>query len=252
MTNFQHLVSGRPRLAVLIDPDKSQGFSFDVLLGHLARGHGDIILLGGSTTKADNIAQVVRRLRQHCQQPIYLFPGNHLQICEEADGILLLSLLSGRNPEYLIQRQVENALMIKRSGLEVVSTAYLLIDGGKSTAVHYITQTIPIPRDQSEIALATATAAELMGFGVVYLEAGSGAHLRVPSEMITMINKHTSLPVIVGGGMKTIDHIADAIIAGAKVIVIGNVLESKPELLPVMADYVSAISESIAVHDFQA
>ena len=160
-----------------------------------------------------------------------LFPGNNYQLCEEADALLLLSLISGRNPEYLIGQHVVAAPLIKESGIEAIPTGYLLIDGGKISTTSYITQTVPIPADKPDVAVATALAGEQLGLKLIYLEAGSGAANPVSAEMISAVKKNVSLPLIVGGGIRSGAQAEAACQAGADIIVVGNILEKAPELL---------------------
>ncbi len=232
----------RPHLAILIDPEKANTESFEVLLEYLGKGYGDVILIGGSTATAENIDCLIEKVKARCSQKIYLFPGNQMQLSDRADGILVLSLLSGRNPEYLIGKLVDHAIKIKGLNIDTVSTAYLLIEGGKVSAIEYVTKTKPIPIDQSEIILATATSAELLGFKAIYLEAGSGAINPVSSELIKMVRDSCQCFLIVGGGIKTSSQLIEAITAGADLVVIGNILEEKPELLPIFCEQLRAFS----------
>ena len=220
-----------PLLAVLLDPDKAGQDESLLLHSLLKKGYGDVVLVGGSTTMDNNFDQYIKSLADSIPQPIYLFPGNQLQLSNKAHGILLLSLLSGRNPAFLIGKHVESAMSLKLSGLDILSTAYLLIDGGKPSAVSYMTNTLPIPRDQPNIAISTAVAAELLGFKTIYLEAGSGALAPVPVEMIQQVKSQISIPLIIGGGIKEEEQIISIVEAGADIIVIGNILEKDPERL---------------------
>jgi putative glycerol-1-phosphate prenyltransferase len=160
-----------------------------------------------------------------------LFPGSTHQVCDEADAILLLSLISGRNPDLLIGKHVEVAPQLMRSGLEVIPTGYMLVDGGKTTAVHYVSQTIPIPHDKPELALSTAWAGELMGLRVNYLDAGSGAHQAVPETIVAELGQQTKNPLVVGGGIRSGERAFQLCEAGASVIVVGNALEKSPALV---------------------
>jgi len=158
--------------------------------------------------------------------PILLFPGNPSQISIEAHGILFLTLLSGRNPDFLIEHQVKAAPFLKKTNLEIISTGYILIDGGNQTAVASVSKTIPLPRHNSDIAVATALAGEFLGNKLIYLEAGSGANLSIPLETISLVSKNIGIPLIVGGGIKDIQGIDDAYAAGADLVVIGTAFEN--------------------------
>jgi len=165
-------------------------------------------------------------LKEETKAEIVLFPGNASQFSTKADALLYLSLLSGRNPEFLIGQHVTSSIAIKKTNIEVIPTAYILIDGGKLSSVEYISNTRPIPNDKKEIALSTAVAGELLGMRLVYLEAGSGANTPIPVEMIEYVCADLSLPLIVGGGIKTTKQLTDAFDAGADLVVIGNVFET--------------------------
>ncbi len=214
---------------VLVDPDKVGEKELDKLLEN---DHVPFCwFVGGSLLLENKFEFTIAYLKQHSKKPVYIFPGNNVQISKKADGILFLSLLSGRNPEYLIGQQVISAPRIFESKLHSISTGYILIDGGKETAVSYISNTKPIPRDKPEIALATCMAAALLGKQVLYLEAGSGALESVPTETIQLIKKHVNLPLIVGGGVRTKETIKALWDAGADHVVVGNHLEQHPDFL---------------------
>jgi putative glycerol-1-phosphate prenyltransferase len=175
--------------------------------------------------------KVILFLKKNTNVPIVIFPGNNYQVSNSADAILLLSLISGRNAEYLIGQHVIAAPILHESGLEIIPTGYMLIDGGRVSTTSYITQTVPIPHDKIEIALATALAGEQLGLRTIYLEAGSGAEQSISTEMIRALKQTITIPIITGGGIRTPEQ-ADALTeAGVNMIVIGNVLEKKPELL---------------------
>ncbi len=216
--------SGKKGLLVLIDPDKIpnplEGFIRRVeAVGSLA------ILVGGSLTLDEEIRQLIPRIKELTDLPVILFPGNVNQVVSAADGILLLSLISGRNPDLLIGRHVEAAPLIKASGLQVLPTGYLLIESGVATTVNYISQTIPIPRQKSEIAMCTALAGEQLGLRMMYLDGGSGARYPVPAEMISSVAEALSIPLIVGGGIRSAEAVQSAWRAGADLVVVGTVLE---------------------------
>lgn len=212
------------QLALLVDPDKYSQESLALFVELAKETLPDCIMVGGSLV-AGSVEQVVQYIKSHTNIPVVLFPGNTHQLCNEADALLLLSLLSGRNADFLIGQHVVAAKAIRDSGIESISTGYILIDGGCSTSVEYMSNTKPIPRDKVEIIVATAIAGELIGNRMVYLEAGSGAINPVSKEAIQAVRKAISLPIIVGGGIRTVEQAIDAYLAGADMIVVGNALE---------------------------
>ena len=212
------------QLALLVDPDKYSQESLALFVELAKETLPDCIMVGGSLV-AGSVEQVVQYIKSHTNIPVVLFPGNSHQLCNEADALLLLSLLSGRNADFLIGQHVVAAKAIRDSGIESISTGYILIDGGCSTSVEYMSNTKPIPRDKVEIIVATAIAGELIGNRMVYLEAGSGAINPVSKEAIQAVRQAISLPIIVGGGIRTVEQAKDAYLAGADMIVVGNALE---------------------------
>ncbi len=218
-------------VALLIDPDKRPGKSWPDPILQLP----DVLLVGGSLLTRGRIDACIRQLRARTDRPVFLFPGHSMQLSELADGILFLSLLSGRNPDYLIGQQVVAAPWLKRSGLEVLPTGYLLIDGGRLSSAAYITQTLPLPRDKPELAAATAQAAELLGLRLLYLEAGSGAPYPVPPGLIATLRQEVDLPLIVGGGLRSPEQVRAAAQAGAAMVVVGTAAEEDPGLLRELA-----------------
>ena len=225
-------ITNKKRLfALLIDPDKHTSESLFDICKNANDARVDLIFVGGSLLN-NNIDSSIEFIKSHTKIPALLFPGNLLQISDKADGILLLSLISGRNPDLLIGNHVIASSHIKRSNLEVLPTGYILIEGGKTTSVEYMSNTKPIPADKTDIAIATAIAGEMLGLKYIYLEAGSGANNSVNLEMIENVKKNINIPLIVGGGFRTEDDIKKAITAGADIIVVGTALEQKPQLLP--------------------
>lgn len=222
---------GQKRLAVLLDPDKVELSIFPPFLSEAQKAGVDMFLVGGSLITHYRIGQLIEEIRTYTNIPAVLFPGSSLHIEPKADAILLLSLISGRNPELLIGQHVVAAPLLRQSGLEILPTGYMLIDGGKPTTVSYISNTIPIPRDKASVAACTAIAGEMLGLQQIYLDAGSGALLPVPEEVIEQVRAHTSLPIIVGGGINDSQKAWAALAAGADMIVVGNALESNPALL---------------------
>lgn len=225
LTNY---AAKRKMIAILLDPDHCTNMQLDKIISILKTNTPDFIFVGGShaVTSTDNL---IETLKSKLNTDIVLFPGNASQFSDKADALLFLSLISGRNAEFLIGQHVNSALEIKKSGIEVIPTAYILIEGGKTSSVEYMSNTRPIPHDKKSIALSTAIAGELLGMQLVYLEAGSGANMPVGKNMIQFVRKNLSVPLIVGGGIKTLDNLESAFNAGADIVVIGNAFESNPE-----------------------
>ena len=217
--------------AVLVDPGKTYVSQLNKLLKAIEKRPVDFIFIGGSLASAHQLDQCIQILKDYQTAPIVIFPGNEVQIHPQADAILLLSLISGRNPDLLIGKHVNAALQLKKSKLEVIPTGYMLIESGRLTSVAYMSHTLPIPRDKNDIASATALAGELLGMKLIYLEAGSGAEQPVPAEMIKEVKEVLNIPLIVGGGIDNAEKYQEALKAGADLIVVGNALEKKPELL---------------------
>lgn len=219
-----------PMLALLLDPDKVTGFNGEALLDSVAKSNVDLILVGGSLLFND-VGSLVDAIKARTSTPVVLFPGLSSHFTPKADAVLFLSLLSGRNPDFLIGNQVHAAVPILRSGVEAISTAYILIDGGSKTSVEYMSNTKPIPSNKCDIALATAAAAQLLGFKMVYLEAGSGAQHHVSAKIIATVKENITLPVIVGGGIKSIRALNEVLDAGADIVVVGTAFEDDPLLI---------------------
>lgn len=229
--NYFHEVLKRHRAGylVLIDPEQCEVASCAKLARDIEQAGADAILLGGSflTTELHPIAET---LKSATRLPIVLFPGDSMHLTAHADAILYLSLISGRNPNYLIGEQVKAAPWIQRYALEPIPTGYLLIESGNRTAVEFMSGTMPIPRDKPDIAGPHALAAQYLGMKLVYLEAGSGAKHPVPNAMITAVKARISIPLIVGGGIRTPELAEQRVNAGADFIVTGNVLEETGSL----------------------
>lgn len=236
----QSIIKKQKLFALLIDPDKHTTESLIRTSKNAEKSNVDIILIGGSLINKDiNIS--IELIKNNSNIPTLLFPGNLLQLSSKADGILLLSLISGRNPDLLIGNHVIASPQIKQSRLEVLPTAYMLIEGGKTSSVEYMSNTKPIPSDKYDIAVATAMAGEMLGLKYVYLEAGSGAKSSINTKMIESVKENINIPLIVGGGIKSSDDIQTIINAGADIIVVGNIIEQKPEILQ---DLVRIVHES--------
>lgn len=226
MNQYTRISAPGKKFALLIDPGKLSTQGLIASLYSANESGVNMILVGGSLLSVD-IDQTLEIIKKHSDIPVYLFPGSLLQLSNKADALFLLSMVSGRNPDYLIGNHVIAAPFIKRSNLEVISTAYILIDGGVSTSVEYISNTKPIPATKSDIVVATAMAAEMLGHKIIYLEAGSGAVNHVPIEVIREVKNNTTIPLIVGGGIDTADKAEQILAAGADIIVVGTAVEKK-------------------------
>jgi putative glycerol-1-phosphate prenyltransferase len=220
--------SNQKMIAVLLDPDQCRGSVLASTVAALKSNTPDFVFVGGSHMVTASVDSLIELLKDEVKTNIVSFPGNASQFSTHAHALLYLSLLSGRNAEFLIGQHLTSAIAIKKSNVEVIPTGYILIDGGKPSSVEYISNTRPIPRDKNVIALSTAVAGELLGMRLIYLEAGSGALIPVPTEMIEYVSQGLSLPLIVGGGIKTTNQLTAAFDAGADIVVIGNVFETAP------------------------
>jgi phosphoglycerol geranylgeranyltransferase len=238
--------SGKKGLAILLDPDKLDAEILAERIKSINESSVDYIFVGGSLISSDNMDMVLSELADKTFVPKILFPGNSLHINAKADAILFLSLISGRNPEFLIGQQVVSAPALKRSGLGILPTGYILVDGGKSTTVSYISNTTPVPADKPDVAAVTALAGEMLGLQYIYLDAGSGALNPVREEMIRMVKKTVSLPLIVGGGIRSTEAASKAFSAGADVVVIGNAIEENPDFLKEVAQIAETHNLSMA------
>ncbi len=234
---FEHIsrsVDGRKQMAMLIDPDKTYGKDLLPLMQEAEKCKVDFIFVGGSLTY-NSIGDTIRMVKQNTTRPVVLFPGNVMQVTSEADGILFLSLISGRNAEFLIGHHVLAAPALRQSGIEVLPTAYLLIENGKRTSVEYMSNTVPIPADKPEIAVATAMAGEMLGLRLTYLEAGSGAARSVGLTMISEVKKNITMPLLVGGGIRNREDAVQIYRAGADLVVVGTAVEEDPSKLASIA-----------------
>jgi phosphoglycerol geranylgeranyltransferase len=227
-----HKKNNNRSLAVLIDPDKNKSaIELTELIKKINVLDPDFIFVGGSTVAFSDLDNCIKIVKSSTTIPVIIFPGSHNQIHEQADGILFLSLISGRNPDYLIGHHVESAHLLKKMKLEVVPTGYILVDGGKNSSVQYVSQTTPIPADQITIAVKTAIAGEMLGMKAIFLDAGSGAINPVSESMIQEIRKNISCTLIVGGGIKSAEAANEAFNAGADIVVIGNKIEEDFDFL---------------------
>ncbi len=223
--------AGLKQIAVLIDPDKISNSEIENISKLSEKAEVDFIFVGGSLLTNGNLSNCIRRIKYACQIPVVLFPGNSNQVDEQADAILFLSLISGRNPELLIGKHVASAPLIREKNLEAIGTGYMLIESGNITTALYVSNTSPIPADKPEIAACTALAGEMLGLKLIFMDAGSGAKNPVSAGMIREVRKTVSTPLIIGGGIRTPQQALMACKAGADVIVVGNAVEKTPELL---------------------
>ncbi len=215
-------------LAILIDPDKIDLLAIETISKKINQSPATHILVGGSSFEGNHLNNLIQKLKHNCKLPVLLFPGNSSQISNNADGILFLMLLSGRNPDYLIQHQVNAVPILKKTNLEIISTGYLLIESGCETAVERVSKTKPLSISNPEYILQTAQAGEFIGNKLIYLEAGSGAKNAVPLEIIRLVSKNLKIPLIVGGGIRSLSEIEKAHQAGADLVVIGTAFENDP------------------------
>lgn len=213
-------------LAILIDPDKIGLHDISILAEKINQSPATHIFVGGSSFNGNHLDELIIELKSKTQLPILLFPGNPSQISSKANGILFLTLLSGRNPDYLIEHQINAVPILNKTNLEVISTGYILIESGNETAVERVSKTKPLDRNNPEYVLQTAQAGEFIGNKLMYLEAGSGAKLSVPKEMITLVSQNIKIPLIVGGGIRSKQEIENAYNSGADVVVIGTAFEN--------------------------
>ncbi|MBK9105330.1 MAG: geranylgeranylglyceryl/heptaprenylglyceryl phosphate synthase [Saprospiraceae bacterium] len=238
---------GKKKLAVLIDPDKMRLGKLDQIIDLSVRCQVDYFFIGGSLLVNSQLDQCLQMIRQRCQIPLILFPGSTYQVSNKADAILFLSLVSGRNPDLLIGQHVIAAPYLKLSSLEVLSTGYMLIDGGVGTTVLYMSNTSPIPSNKADIAVCTAMAAEMLGLKMIFMDAGSGASRPVSAEMIEAVRGAVDIPLIVGGGIRSAEKVAENLKAGADVIVMGNAFEHDPSLMIDIAATVHAHNVTLNV-----
>lgn len=222
---------GLKSFALLIDPDKFDETVLNRFIEIRAFEKVDFIFVGGSLLNGSNIHQTIAQIKTHTHRPIVLFPGNSMHIDHQADAILFLSLISGRNPDFLIGQHVVAAPFLKKSNLEILPTGYMLIESGQSTTVSYISNTLPIPHNKPEVAACTAMAGEMLGLQLIYADAGSGAQKPISNTMVQMLRKSLQVPLIIGGGIQTAHKAIEILKAGADMIVMGNAIEQNPYLI---------------------
>jgi putative glycerol-1-phosphate prenyltransferase len=221
----------RKLFAVLIDPDKFTEDQLIDLVKESTNNQVHLFLVGGSLITSDRFEKCIEILKSISSIPVVIFPGSNAQISGRADSILLLSLISGRNPEYLIGQHVIAAPYLKKSGLEIIPTGYMLIEGKNITTANYMSHSFPIPYDKSDIAACTAMAGEMLGLKLIYMDGGSGAGRTISPDMVRAVKEVVDIPLIVGGGITNADLASNLWSAGADLIVVGNAIEKDPSLI---------------------
>lgn len=232
--------AGQKSFAVLVDPDKMNDRSLEQLLKLATQARPDMFFVGGSLVVSNYLDACVEKIKSHTDIPVVLFPGSPSQLTPKADALLYLSLISGRNPELLIGQHVISAPAVRQSGLEVISTGYMVVDGGAPTTVSYISHASPLPADKSDIAMCTAMAGEMLGMKLIYMDAGSGARMPISESMINRVASSIQVPLIVGGGITDPEKAYRNTQSGADVIVIGNALEKDQSIMIEMAAAIHA------------
>ena len=228
---IQNTNNGKKSFAILIDPDKQDKNKLRKIIKKAEESKVDYFFVGGSLLSYDSLDDCINTLKQNSKIPIILFPGNTMQINDKAEGILFLSLISGRNPDMLIGKQVIAAPILKESSLEVISTGYMLIDSGQQTTASYISNTQPIPSNKNTVAVCTALAGEMLGLKLIFMDGGSGAKNPISEKMITSVKRAINLPLIIGGGINSAKKAIDNCKAGADIIVVGNAIEKNINLI---------------------
>ena len=217
--------------AILIDPDKQKNSDLLLIIKNANKSKVNYFFVGGSLLINDNLNDCIKTIKENSKIPVILFPGNTMQINPKADGILFLSLISGRNPDLLIGKQVISAPILKQTELEIISTGYMLIDSGKATTASYMSNTVPIPREKNAIATSTAIAGQYLGMKLIYMDGGSGAEQPITSDMIKQVSNCIDIPLIIGGGICNAKKAIENCEAGADLIVVGNAIEKDPSLI---------------------
>lgn len=241
-------LQGKKSFALLIDPDDIHENGIQAIVHAAIENKVDYIFVGGSLITSNNLGPVVDAIKSFSNIPCVLFPGNAIQIHSDADAILFLSLISGRNPELLIGQHVVAAPVLKRSNLEIIPTGYMLVHSGRPTSVSYMSNTQPIPNDKPSLAISTAMAGEMLGLQCLYMDAGSGAQEPVSSKIIKGVRRSVDLPLIVGGGLNTARKAKEALEAGADMVVIGNTAQKNLSFLAEVSDIVQYFNEELNVN----
>lgn len=237
----QRKSEGKKSFAVLIDPDKVDDHKMEHLLRLSTEAAVDYFLVGGSLVISDYLDDCVKFIKRHSDVPVLLFPGSSTQVSSYADSLLYLSLISGRNPDLLIGQHVVSAPAIRKSGLEVISTGYMVIDGGAPTTVSYISNATPLPADKDEIAMCTAMAGEMLGMKLIYMDAGSGAKRPISESMVEIVASHIEVPLFTGGGIRNPEKAYLLCKAGSDVIVVGNAIEKDNGLIQELSSAIHSV-----------
>ena len=222
---------GKKKIALLVDPDKCGKISLEKRLTLAEQAGVSFVFVGGSLLNYYQIDECVERIKSISNLPVILFPANGMHISERADAILFMSLISGRNPDLLIGNHVHSAPIIRKFGLEAIPTGYMIMESGHITTAQYVSNSIPLPRSKPDVAVSTAIAGEMLGLKAIYMDAGSGAEMSIPTEIIAAVKKNISIPLIVGGGIRTPEAAHKVFNAGADIIVIGNAAEENPDIV---------------------
>jgi putative glycerol-1-phosphate prenyltransferase len=236
--------TGKKSFTVLIDPDKADHAGIEQLISLATEAQVDYFFVGGSLVISSHLDDYIRQIKTSCDIPV-LFPGSPSQVSRYADALLYLSLISGRNPELLIGQHVISAPAVKNSGLEIIPTGYMVIDGGTPTTVSYISNAAPLPYDKNDIAMCTAMAGEMLGMKLIYMDAGSGAQRAIQENMIEQVSKHIEIPLIIGGGITSPEKAYLNCKAGADMIVVGNAIEKDVSLIKEISDAVHRIAVTV-------
>lgn len=241
----QRKSEGKKSFAVLIDPDKVDDRKMEHLLRLSLDAGVDYFLVGGSLVISDYMDDCVKMIKRHSDIPVLIFPGSSTQVSSFADGLLYLSLISGRNPDLLIGQHVVSAPSIRKSGLEVISTGYMVIDGGAPTTVSYISNATPLPADKNDIAMCTAMAGEMLGMKLIYMDAGSGAQRPITESMIEVVAQNIDVPLFTGGGIRNAEKAYLLCKAGSDVIVVGNAIEKNSSLIRELSDAIHSVTTKV-------
>lgn len=233
---FKDSHDGSKKLSVLIDPDHLSKESLRATVEKSVKANIDYFFVGGSLIMDDCLDMALQMIKDYSDIPSVIFPGNNLQINSKADALLFLSLISGRNPEFLIGKHVVSAPILAKTDIELISTGYMLVDSGGPTAASYMSNTQPIPRNKENIAVSTAMAGEFLGMKLIFMDGGSGAKLPITSQMIEKVKQNISCPLIIGGGIRTKEKVKENFDAGADVIVVGNAIEKDISFIEEIAD----------------
>ncbi len=234
----------RSLFAVLVDPDKQDSEETATLASNAETNGADIIYVGSSLLTNGTVSECVKTIKMNCSLPVVLFPGSTMQVTDKANALLLLSLISGRNPDLLIGNHVSASSNLIKSKLEIIPTGYMLIDPGHPTSASYMSNTQPIPHDKNDIALNTALAGQLLGMRLIFMDAGSGAKKQVSNSMIKTVSQALTIPLIVGGGITTPEKAQQVCAAGATVVVVGNAIEKEQSLIKEIAE---AIKNQVSI-----